>query len=100
MNPTTFTTRPAMSTIVISANLQGNSRMLDELLATNKGENLALIPSMMKSSSRWFSQSSYLGLDDNKHLMYSLTRGETGLFITVAVAGLTALGSLLTWLVG
>ncbi len=70
--------------------------MLDELLTSHKRGNMTWISSMMHSSSRWFSHSSYLGLDDDKHLAYSLTRGEIGLFIAVAVAGLTVLGLLLT----
>ncbi|MFD2934806.1 hypothetical protein [Spirosoma flavum] len=98
MNSLIFTDRPSMSTIAISADRQGNSRQLDELLAASNGSRLSLVSSVINTSSSWFSQSSCLGLDDNKNLMYSLTRSEIGLFTTVAIAGLTVLGSLLNWL--
>lgn len=74
--------------------------MLDELLAEeNKVQRWLWIPSILKPSSRWFTQSHCLGVDDNDNLMYSLTRAETWLLTTGALVGFTVLVSLLNWLI-
>lgn len=98
MNPTSLTSRPALSTVVISANVQTNSQTLDGLVTLNKEEKTTWLPSVKKVTSSWFSRTNYIGMDDNKHLMYSLTRSEYLLFTTIGVTGLTLMGSLLTWL--
>ena len=98
MNPAILTTRPELSTNVVTANPQANSRMLDKLLASHKGSILSRIPSVLNLSSEWLSQSSYMGLDDRKNPMYSPTRGEIMLVTTWAIASVTALGLFVSWL--
>ncbi|MCX6218943.1 hypothetical protein [Spirosoma sp.] len=101
MNITTsVTSRPAISTTVITANARDTSQMLDELLVINDVEESTWLPGALKRSSRWFSESNYLGVDENHHLMYSLNRKEIYLFTAIGVTGLTLLGSLALWLVG
>lgn len=90
MNPAISTIRPALSTVVISANQCGNSRKLDELLAVSQDTHLYY--SMDEPSPYWLSGRDVLGLDENNHLMYGLTRKESWLFSAGAIAGLTVLG--------
>ena len=98
MNPAILTTRPELSTRVVSANPQANSRMLDKLLASNKGSILSRIPLVVQSSSDWLSQSDYMGMDDKENAMYSPTRGEIMLVTTWAMASVTALGLFVSWI--
>ncbi|WP_148562474.1 hypothetical protein [Spirosoma radiotolerans] len=90
MNPAISIIRPALSTVVISANQHGNSRKLDELLAISQ-ETYSCY-SMDEPSSYWVSGRDVVGLDENNHLMYSLTRKESWLFSAGVIAGLTVLG--------
>ncbi|WP_460940630.1 hypothetical protein [Spirosoma humi] len=96
MNPTISTLRPALSTVVISANQQGNTRKLDELLVDSQA--LRLPYSMEEPSPYWSSGRDCLGLDDNNHVMYGLTRNENWLFSAGAIVGLTILGYICKWL--
>ena len=98
MNPAILTTRPELSTHVVSANPQANSRMLDKLLASHKGSVFSRIPSLLNSSSNWLSESSYMGLDDRENPMYNPSRGETVLVTAWAMASVTALGLFINWL--
>ncbi|AUD05460.1 hypothetical protein [Spirosoma pollinicola] len=98
MNPVTFTTRPLLSTVKISANVHYNSRTLDELLVSSQETRLHRISSLVKSSSTWRSHGSYLGLDESNHLMYGLTRRESWMFSAVSFTGLIVLGTLVNWL--
>ncbi len=98
MNPAILTTRPELSTSVVSANPQANGRMLDKLLASHKGSILSQMPLALRSSSNWLSQSNYMGLDDKENPMYSPTRGEIMLVTTWAMASVTALGLFVSWL--
>lgn len=74
--------------------------MLDELLIFNDVEESTRISGISTRSSRWFSESRFLGVDEDKQLMYSLNRSEHYLFTTIVITGLILMGSLLTWLVG
>lgn len=96
MNPAISTIRPALSTVVISASQQGNSRKLDELLVDS--QELRLHYSMDEPSPYWLSGRNCLGLDDNNHVMYSLTWKENWLFSMGAIVGLTLLGYICKWL--
>jgi hypothetical protein len=96
MNPAISIIRPALSTIVISANQQGNSRKLDELLADS--QEVQLQYSMEEPSSYWSSGRDCLGLDDNNQLMYGLTQKENWLFSAGVIAGLTLVGYICKWL--
>lgn len=101
MNLTTsVTNRPAVSAIVITANARDTSQMLDELLVINDVEESTWLPGALKRSSRWFSESNYLGMDENHHSMYSLNRKEQYLLTAIGITGLTLLGSLAMWLIG
>ncbi|GAB3789590.1 hypothetical protein GCM10028818_58440 [Spirosoma horti] len=90
MNPAISTIRPALSTVVISANQHGNSRKLDELLAVSQETHSCY--SMEEPSTYWLSDRNCLGVDENNYLMYSLTRKENWLFATGSILGLTVLG--------
>lgn len=98
MNPAILTTRPELSTNVVTANPQANSRMLDKLLASHKGSIFFRIPSVLESSSDWLSQSSYMGLDDRKNPMYSPNGSEMLLITTWAMASVTALSLFVSWI--
>lgn len=96
MSPAISTIRPALSTVVISANQPGNSRKLDELLVDS--QELVLHYSMDEPSPYWLSDRDCLGLDDNNHVMYGLTQKENWLFSAGAIVGLTLLGYICKWL--
>jgi hypothetical protein len=96
MNPAISTIRPALSTVVISANQHGNSRKLDELLAISQETHSCY--SMEEPSPYWASSRNVVGLDENNHLMYSLTWKENWLFSAGVIAGLTLLGFVCKWL--
>lgn len=98
MNPVIFTTRPALSTISIAADLQENSHTLDELLVIGKAMYLNRTSPPKRLSASWFSQGDYLGFDDDNHLMYGLTRSESWLFSVGTITGLAVLVSLVNWL--
>lgn len=74
--------------------------MLDELLVINDTEESTWLPGALKRLSRWFSESNYLGVDENHHLMYSLNPKEKYLLTAISVTGLTLLGSFALLLVG
>ncbi|GAB3724902.1 hypothetical protein [Spirosoma lituiforme] len=96
MNPVISTLRPALSTVVISDNQRVNSRILDNSLAMSQKEYSSL--SMEEPAAHLLLGRDFLGIDDNNHTMYSLTRKENWLFSAGAIAGLTILGYICKWI--
>ena len=96
MNPAISTIRPALSTVVISANQHRNSHKLDELLVIDQETHSGY--SMEEPSPYWSSGRDVLGLDESNQVMHGLTRKESWLFSAGAIVGLTMLGYICKWL--